>query len=189
MRNFHRLAEGMNFSALLHAVMRQPELWNAHDIRTTFPGSPHSQADDILVRFNDLSQHQLTGEYTTSAGVSLMDQHESIWFPAAAKLPVRPILADLMRSVEGERLGRAIITRLAPGCAIAKHSDSGAHAEYYTRYQLMLRCAPGVIFTCEDEQVQMRSGEVWFFRNELEHEVFNGSAEDRIVMIVDIRHG
>jgi len=31
------------------------------------------------------------------------------------------------------------------------------------------------------------SGEVWWFDNTQEHEVMNNSADDRIVMIVDIR--
>jgi hypothetical protein len=33
----------------------------------------------------------------------------------------------------------------------------------------------------------MRTGEVWWFNNAIEHEVVNNSADDRIHLIVDIR--
>jgi len=179
----------MNFHSLTHALVRQPELWNAENIRTTFPGSPHRDVADIVVRFNDLASHKSGNDYTSTDGSSIMDQHESIWFPAANCLPIKPLLFDLMRSVEGERLGRVVITRLAPGCAIHPHEDSGDHAAYYTRYQCMLQCLPGVIFSCGEEQVQMKTGDIWFFRNECTHQVVNNSADDRIALIVDVRHG
>jgi hypothetical protein len=183
MRNFHRLAQGMDFGPLVNAITRNPQLWDQNTLRTTHPATPHHQVSDIWVRFNSLDEFEKTGnpEY-------IIDQHESIWFPAASLLPVRPLLFDLMRTVEGERLGRVIITRLAPGCAITPHVDSGDHAAYYTRYQLALYSLPGNIFRCGNETVQMKTGEVWYFNNGLEHEVVNNSADDRLALIVDVRH-
>lgn len=183
MRNFHKLAEGMVFGPIVHALARQPELWDQETLRTTHPATPHSQVSDILVRFNDLAKWKEAGD-----AASLLDGHESIWFPAASKLPVRPLLFDLMRSVEGERLGRVIITRLAPGCTITPHIDSGEHAAYYTRYQCALQSLPGVVFRCGAEQVSMRTGDIWYFDNRVEHEVVNNSADDRLALIVDVRH-
>lgn len=168
---------------LLDAVVRQPELWNQNRLRTTHPGTPHTEVDDIWLRFNDLAIFEETHEAS-----SVIDEHESINYPGMLKLPqARPIVFDLMRRVEGERLGRVLITRLAPGKKIAPHADGGSHAAYYDRYHVILQNLPGSIFRAGNETVSMKTGEVWYFDNAQEHEVINNSADDRITMIVDIR--
>jgi Aspartyl/Asparaginyl beta-hydroxylase len=183
MRYFQKLAEGIDVVPILAALSRQPELWNQETLRTTHPETPHSQVSDIWIRFNDLTEWKKTGDPS-----SIIDQHESKWYPAAAKLPqLRPILFGVMQRVEGERLGRVIITRLPPGGHITPHEDSGDHAAYYSRYQLLLANNPGSTFKCGGEEVYMRPGELWFFRNEVTHEVVNNSTEDRLTLIIDIR--
>ena len=103
-----------------------PTCWNQHPIRTTFPGTPHD-VNDILLRFNSVHEYEATGD-----PASIVDGHESINFPAFAALPqARPLIFGLMARVEGERLGRCIITELLPGHQITPHIDSGAHAAYY----------------------------------------------------------
>lgn len=177
MRHFHRIAEGIDFFPVVHALQRQPDLWNAHPIRTTHPGTAHSQADDILVWFNDTSDPQ-----------AVVNDREVISYPAWEKLPqLRPVIFDLMRRVEAARLGRVIISRLAPGKQITPHVDGGAPATYFERYQLALQSLPGVQFTAGAETVQMRTGDVWWFDNQQEHSVVNNSADDRLALIVDLR--
>src|SRR5690606_37044347 len=96
---------------LLLAITRQPELWDQNTLRTTHPQTPHTQASDIWLRFNELPK---AGEEA-----KIMDEHESIWYPAIHALPqARALIFSLMARVEGERLGRCLITRLAPGCVI-----------------------------------------------------------------------
>jgi hypothetical protein len=180
---FQKIAGGVDVLPILHSLQRMPDLWNTYPIRTQHPGTPHSEVDDILVRFQALDDYQRTGDAS-----SIIDAHESVWFPASRVLPVRPILFDLMRRVEGERLGRVMITRLRPGKRIAAHVDGGEHAAYYDRYHVTLQALPGFVFRCGDEAPFMAAGEVWHFNNAVEHELTNNSADDRITMIVDIRH-
>lgn len=193
MRNFQQLATGVDVMPLLHAVQRQPDLWNQQKLRTTHKGSPHSQVDDIFLRFVDLAPYgnlESTGEYGEEAlaKASIMDQHESIFYPAWFKLPdAGSIVFDLMRRVSGVRLGRVLITRLAPGKKIDVHIDSGEHAAYYDRYHCVLQNFPGSVFRAGDEAVAMKAGEVWWFDNSTMHEVVNNSVEDRLTMIIDIR--
>jgi hypothetical protein len=183
MRNFLKIAEGIDVMPLLHAVQRQPELWNNNRLRQTFDNSPHSQVDDIWLRFNDTTEFEKTG-----VPAVIMDEHESICYPAWFKLPqVQQLVFDLMRRVEGVRLGRVLITRLAPGKCVAPHIDSGSHAEYYERYHIILQNYPGSIFRAGAESVCMKPGECWWFQNQQEHEVINNSADDRITLIVDVR--
>lgn len=197
MRNFQKIAHGVNVSELLHAVQRQPALWNTERLRTTHPETPHAAVDDILLRFNDLEPYKKqaaegqedtpVGEYTPDAK-NVLDEHESVNFPAWHALPqAHDLIFNLMRFARGQRLGRVLITRLAPGQRILPHSDGGSHAAYYDRYHLILQNKPGSIFRAGDETVQMEPGDVWWFDNAQVHEVINNSADDRLTMIVDIK--
>lgn len=177
MRNFDLIAQDLDVMPLRHAVARQPGLWNANTLRTTYTGTVHGEADDIWLRFDALEDLE-----------TVFDGHESVDYPAFAALPqARPVIFDLMRRVEGVRLGRVLITRLRPGGRIYPHEDVGDHAAYYDRYQVSLRGLPGCVFRAGGEQVSMASGEVWWFDNAQTHEVVNNSAGDRIHMVVDIR--
>src|ERR1700753_1234319 len=126
MRNFLKIAENIDVIPILHAINRQPELWNENKLRTTHPDTPHSQVEDIWLRFNDLTPYLESQDYS-----NIIDEHESIFYPAWHKIPqAHALVHDLMRKVEGIRLGRVLITRLAPGKNITPHVDSGAHAAY-----------------------------------------------------------
>lgn len=147
--------------------------------------SPHTQVDDIWLRFNDTSLYE--GK-ELSEYAPLMDEHESICYPAWFKLSeVQPIIFDLMRLVNGTRLGRVLITRLAPGKSISAHVDGGSHAAYYERYHCILKNLPGSNFRAAEEVVCMAPGDLYWFDNSQEHEVVNHSSDDRITLIIDIR--
>jgi hypothetical protein len=162
----------------MNAIQRQPELWNANTIRTKHPGTAHAEVSDILMMFNSLDQ----------IAEGIVNDKEVIPFDAWAKLPqLRPILFDLMRTVEGIQLGRVIITKLPPGKTIAPHVDQGAPAEWFNRYQIALQSLPGALFHIGDETINFRTGDVWMIDNRTEHSVENQSADDRIVCIADIR--
>lgn len=168
----------MDTSHIVHDLTSRPELWNRNDLRRTYPETPHRECDDIWLRFQP---EGLTNE-------QIVDAHESVNYPAMSELPmVRSIIFGLMRQVEGERLGRVLITRLAPGARIYPHADGGDHAAYFRRYQIALHSLPGVMFRAGDEIVNMQTGDVWWFNNGIEHEVVNNSADDRLALIVDIR--
>ncbi len=178
MRNFQLLQKGLDVTPLLHAIERQSELWNQNDLRSTYPGTPHTEIDDIWLRFNA----------TPDDIPEVMDGHESINYPAMYKLPqAHHFIFGIMAKVDGERLGRVLVTRLKPGGEIAPHVDGGEHAAYYDRYHLVLQGFPGSEFYCGNEQVNMQTGDVWWFDNSVEHRVVNNSADDRIHLVVDVR--
>ncbi len=177
MRNFLLLAENLNTAPILAALAVNADLWNEHDLRTRYPQSPHHAADDIFLMFNEIPD-DIT---------EIVDDMEVIDYPGWHILPVKDLVLDLMRAVGGVRLGRVMITRLAPGDSIAPHIDEGAPAEYFSRYQIMLRCLPGVGFNAGDESVMMKTGDCYWFNNRVEHSVDNNSADDRIALIADIK--
>lgn len=184
MKNFLLLASNVNVLPLLQELQRQPDLWNENTLRTKHPGTAHSEVSDILVRFNPIPTNQDQEEMFKK----VVDDCETIPFRAWKDLPsIRPILFGLMRQVEAVRLGRIIITKLPPGKCITPHIDGGAPATYYQRYQVALQCLPGNVFKIEDEEVSFETGQVWQINNRAEHSVQNNSADDRIVMIIDLK--
>ncbi len=177
MNNFQLIASNVDVAPLLNAIRRQPELWDQNTLRTTHPGTSHGEVNDIWLRFNECKN-----------AVEVVDSTECVNYPPMFALPqARPLIFALMNRVEGERLGRVIITRLPPGGKITPHIDEGTPATYYDRYHIVLHSMPGVMFRAGDEAVNMLSGQVWWFNNNAEHEVVNNSDDDRITMIVDIR--
>ena len=181
MRNFLRIAAGFNTTPLLLALQQQPQLWDVYPVRTTFPGTPVAACSDILLRFQRLPALPAWGAPASP------DAHECIWLPASATLPqARPLIFETMRLVEGERLGRVIITRLPPGAKILPHMDADANSRYYHFYHLLLAGSEDTPFTCGDEVVLMQPGELWLFDNLLEHALHNQGPHDRLSLIIAV---
>lgn len=185
MKNFLRLAANVDTLPLLLELQRQPDLWNENTLRTTHPGTAHSHVSDIWVWFNQLPKEQPE----LFEGMSMViDDRDVIPYRAWKDLPsIRQIVFPLMRQVEAVRIGRVIITKLPPGKTITPHIDGGAPATYYQRYQVALQCLPGNVFHIGNESISFISGEIWQINNRETHSVVNNSADDRIVMIVDLR--
>ena len=174
MRNFQLLGT-QNVNPLLHQLTLHPDWWNIDRIRTATFGSPHSACDDILLRFQGKKS-------------SVLDDPECEFYPAWFTFTeAHALIFDLARVVKAERIGRIIISRLPPGKTITPHEDGGAVASYYTRYQMPLQSAPGCVFECDGEKVQMIGGQVWWFDNKKTHAVYNNSDTDRLAMIADLK--
>lgn len=173
MRYFLKVAEGIKTVPYMVALARQPQLWDLDNCRKTFEDSPHTAVNDILLRF----------------GSKDGDDLEAIDSPLMNKLlGVKEDLLNIMRVVNGSRLGRVVITRLEAGKKILPHADiKGAYASYYTRYHLVLQGFPGSLFNCGDETVNMLTGELWWFDAAAEHSVINNSRDDRVHMLIDVR--
>lgn len=198
MKNFMKLAQ-VDVTPLMLAVRRRPELWHEDTFLRHYPQGPFGETESIMLRFPKIADFSSdkSGKRMEKYKANLLpgfDQHESEDKPAFKSLTeARHIIFALMGSVQGERLGRVMINKIVPGGRIFPHADTPVHADYYSRFHVVLQSQPGVVFRCGDiagdnyEQVFMATGEVWWFNNKLEHEVINNSADDRIHMIVDIR--
>ncbi|HXA24005.1 MAG TPA: aspartyl/asparaginyl beta-hydroxylase domain-containing protein [Acetobacteraceae bacterium] len=181
MRNFVQIAAGVDVLPLLFAVQRNPQLWNADRFRTTYPGSPHTEVDDILIRFSAPRDDRTVA--------TVIEDEAPVWHPAATILPWQGIVLDLMRRLGAYNLDRLMITRLAPGARIDAHADNEgdyAMARYRARFHVVLQGLPGSLYHNGDETVQMLSGSVWTFTPSLVHMIENNSADDRMHLIVDL---
>lgn len=180
MQNFQLIASNVDCFSVNHQLKLRPNLWDKNKLRTTYPDSPHAQVSDIWVWFNSVAEIANTN--------TVINDIDCIPYPAWKELPaLRPLIFGLMRNVEAVRLGRVIITKLAPGKEITPHADHGAPATYYSRYQIALQCLPGNIFNIDGEEISFKTGDIWWIDNKKTHSVRNNSADDRIVCIVDLR--
>jgi hypothetical protein len=172
----------LDVERLLWELRCNPQLWNDFDLRTNHPQSPHRELDDIIMRYN--ARLNFTGDRQAFNG-----PHDSVWWPSIEQLPsVRNIVWDLMREVEGERLGMVLITRIPPGKQCYPHVDNGWHAGHYDKYAVQLASAPGQSFHVAEESLSAAPGECYRFDNSLPHWVINDSDQARMTMIVCIRN-
>jgi Aspartyl/Asparaginyl beta-hydroxylase len=175
MKKIEKLFGDVNVLALQWALRCNEQLWNANAERTSASDSPHREVDDIWVRY-------MTPPFAEGP-------HESVWYPAAACLPVREVVFPLFASLRGERLGGVLITRIAPGKQVYSHIDEGWHARYYEKFAVQIQSAPGQLFQVEDEALEAKPGDVYRFDNSFEHWVINPTPYERITMICCIKTG
>jgi hypothetical protein len=109
--------------------------------------------------------------------------------PIIMQLPaVRKVLFDVMHAIGGAILGSVVISKLRPGECILPHIDERPPNVFplYHRFQIPLRTAPGIVFRCGADAADMQPGSLWWFNNQITHEVINDSNVDRISMFCDI---
>ncbi len=113
------------------------------------------------------------------------DVHESRWTSGSQAYPLaRAFLKTIARRLDGE-LSRAKIVCLPPGHRVYPHIDRGEYYRLRDRYHLVLKSS-GSWMRAGDEEVRMRSGELWWFDNDQMHEARNDGDDDRIHLIFDL---
>lgn len=172
---FHEiLSQTIDTRPLLAELEKYPNLWDQNNLRTTFENTPHSEVSDIWLRFNSMDS------------TNIPDEKEAIDYAAYHMMPIfRKTVMAVLAYVGGERLGRVLITKLPPGGRITPHADQGGSPEYYERFHVPLQ--GGGWFRCQEEVVRMKTGDLWWVQNLVEHEVLNDSNQDRLHLIIDAR--
>ncbi len=173
MKKIQRIAQGFNVAPLAAALRSDHGFWDQDTMRTASPDSPHYGVSDIFVRY--------------AADPKVPGPHESVWYPCADVLPVKPLCYDLMRMVDGNRLGGVLITRIPAFGGVKPHIDRGWHAETYRKFCVQVESAPGQKFVVGKEELEAAPGDVYEFRNEYSHYVTNPTDSIRVSLIVCIQ--
>jgi hypothetical protein len=182
MRYFRQVSDSIDVGPLLDQIDRHPDLWSTETEwtrKTTDGGFVLYDTENVVLRYNG----------------PRLPEDKSWDRPALQLLPAaKPIIAELMAAIPGEHLGKIVITRLRPGSRIDWHTDMLpiGWPVYWHRFQIPLRCGPGVRFIvggdeADQESLPMEPGTAWWFNNQVRHGVFNDSNEDRISMLTDIK--
>lgn len=171
----------LDVTQALLQLRQHPELWDQFNERTVNPTSPHREVSDIWVRGRDRAD--LSGDWNEYVG----EIYDPVWFPAAATLPaVKDLCFQLMASLRGEKLGSVLITKIPPGKQVYPHTDGGYNALNFEKYCIQLEGHPDQAFWFAEGGYAADPGEVYWFRNTVEHWVENNSPVDRISLIVSI---
>jgi hypothetical protein len=180
MRNFQKIAAGIDVLPLAMELYRQPELWNRNTARTA--KGPFEGTDDIWVRFRDPAE--------LTSREAFAEPHVPVFYPAWHALPhLRPIVFGLMARVEAVQLGGVLITRVPAGGQVAPHDDKGRwHSEWFqTKAYVPLASNPQCYNTCGSERVVMAVGDAWLFDNLQVHSTVNDGETERVTLIVSMR--
>lgn len=170
-----KVFSGFDVAPLWWALAEHHELWDTVPDRTAPEESPHHGLSDIYIRYSENALDAMA--------------HESVWYPAAAELPVKPLIFDLMSKVHGERLGGVLITKIPAGAMCKPHKDGGWHAGYYEKFGIQIASAPGQAFCFDGERLETKPGDVFWFDNSHTHWVENQTPFDRITLIVTLKRG
>lgn len=181
MTNLLKLGEGVDTGPVLMALARNPELWGAYSMRKQGE-SPHADMTDIWVRYRDV--REFNGDVKAFNG-----QHFPVFYPAWYGIrELQTITFDLMHRFRATHLGGILITKIHPGGVIKPHVDSSWHADFYeTKLYVVLQGNEKCWNRVGDEHAVMKTGEVWYFNNHIEHEVVNNGDTDRVTLIVCLR--
>ena len=188
MRNFQKLYSNIEITPLLNTINRNPELWNQQTFRTQSKDSTMHEVDDIIIRFGDVSG--LTSDDPKLYDVFQNDVDPQWNSNILALHPVKDIIRDLMNKLNAYSVGRCLISRMKPGSQIKEHDDTiGRYVNQPTlmRCHVVLKGEAGNITYCGDEEVCMKTGEVWWFNTRLKHKVINNSSDDRIMLLLDLK--
>lgn len=173
------LESGLPIEDVLKSISEHPDVWNRHTIRTGHYG-PHRSISDIWCRYNDI--RNFDGDRERFNG-----PHESIWYPAADEIGVKPLVEDVVQRVGGKKLGGVLITKIPAHENCMPHVDRGWHAEYYEKFAVQLASNDQQAFHFDGVHLVTKPGDLFWFDNSKTHWVTNPSDEDRMTLIICIR--
>jgi quercetin dioxygenase-like cupin family protein len=187
-RNFEQLAGGLDLSLINDEIQAQGALFDKSTFRQSFNGSPFKDTQFIGCRMTydldhepteeEMLNHLKTKGVTTTNAVDLEDYELLPQVYGAVML-----FAGVMQA---EQIGRVLVTRLHPGGKIGAHKDFGEYHNFYDRFHICIG-GKGCHFRSGKETVKMMPGEVWWFYNNLEHEVWNESDLERDHIVIDLK--
>jgi len=122
------------------------------------------------------------------AGRAKIDVHESRYTTISKKLPRVCNFLEKFAQDWGGELSRAKLVLLPPGNRVYAHIDRGEYYWVRERFHLILQSGEqGSWMLTADEEIRMKTGELWRFNNKGMHEARNDSEVDRIHFIFDLR--
>lgn len=147
--------------------------------------SIHLRIHDYNSKSGEVSAEMTAKEFADKMLVAVDSPYMRV-FPECQKL-----IQQTLNMIPSGVLGRAYIAKMVAGGTIYPHIDPGKYFELHDRYHIVVKTNPGVSFTCGDdviETVRFEENEVWVFNNKVIHQAVNQGSEDRIHIIMDVRH-
>lgn len=195
-RKLEMIMQGCDFSKAAADVDAKSDLFATEyeqDFRQNFKDSPFKDVPSIILR-HSFDQIDMEGEAPTEEelithlvqkGLTSLQAYDQ---PEYDEMPeVYQLVQWLARMMRSEQIGRVMVARLKSNGHILPHKDYGPYHDHYDRFHICLPGGDGCYFRTGREIVKMMPGEVWWFYNIDEHEVWNDTDHARTHIIVDLK--
>lgn len=175
MKNFRRIDCGIDPMPFIAEITAVEGIWHEQTGRQV---SATVQREALGIPVRGLLK-------SAQGGRARRDVHESRWTSGSVRLPTTRRFLELIADSEDSILGRAKIVSLPPGNKVYPHVDRGEYYRVRNRYHLILQ-STGSWMRAGEDVVRMRTGELWWFDNNAEHEAMNDGDTDRVHLIFDL---
>lgn len=159
MRFFYRLVEGVPLVPLMNTIMHRQDLF--------VPLGEDGKVGVVVLRAQDHSRD----------GGHVADTVAMQAIPAAKKAAL-----TLMQLVDGSALQTVEVLRLDPGGKLDWEPDTRG----LSLYVIALHALSGALCSAGDETVNLRTGEFWWIDDRGPTQVANNSADDLILLNVNL---
>ena len=159
---------------ILEEIESRSQLWDWLNLRKLAPGSTHTEARDIILRWQDLSGN-------------IQDQWTRVECKDLVAAQLFPRTMQAIRNWAPGLIGRIVIAELGPGAKVASHEDQGNYADWHDRYHFVVVTNFGATNECQGHTMHMGPGQIWLINNHELHSAENAGLGARIHIIVDIR--
>lgn len=194
-RQLQQVYDACNFEKTLAEITYNEGLFAGEyemDFRQDFDASPFKDAPCIICRMS-YDKIDMEGDKPTEEELITHLKDKGLVNLQAFDTPQYEELQEVHRAVtwlaqamQAEQIGRVMVARLIPGGHILAHKDYGPYHDHYDRFHLCVG-GNGCLFRCGRETVRMLPGEIWWFHNLDEHEVWNETDVPRDHIIVDMK--
>jgi Aspartyl/Asparaginyl beta-hydroxylase len=175
--NVERLACGISISEIRSELSANRACWNLDNGRQlALPHQKDTQAIHLRGVPKPFPKHIAIEEVETSIFLEL-----SQTFPQTVSW-----LNRFAKESEGI-LGKVMFAKLPSGGSVFPHIDYGKYYRERQRFHLVIYSGVGNVFSCGDQTVVMKEGEIWTVNNKCTHSAYNGSGQDRVHLIFDTK--
>lgn len=177
--NFKVLLTDVDISDLKSAILATPQsAWDENKTRQKMFANVAKDTETLMLKFNGPTQN-------------INHPSETKTFDAWYKWEelLTPIINRLMALYPNAVISKCIFPKLFAGGIIMKHLDSGPTLELVHRIHIPIVTNENTIFTCNDEELNMKEGCAYEVNNQRLHSVVNNGKEDRIHLLIDLYCG
>ena len=160
--------------ALREALVRHTPDFDAETWRQDTPGTAHSHTQTLYLRMPPTITRETVFESLEVEDRMLMG------------VPMFCRAVATVAKIARGKPARAMIVRLHPERAVARHIDQGGYAAATQRYHLAINTNPGAQLIVDDTAVTPKPGEIYFFDKSQPHLAANWGRTPRDHLIVDI---
>lgn len=117
----------------------------------------------------------------------VVDHHPMTWSNRSFGAFLGEMVAMVNAHGFGSKLAKVIVYAIPPAAHMPRHHDTGKYNEAVDRFHVpLVTDAAGSVHNFDDEEVRMRTGELWWFNHRTYHSAGNRGTEPRLHLIFDV---